>query len=78
MGSTPAQGSACLLLSRETRSFGDNSERSTRAKLSRALNPRYRKHRSATSPDVVFTSACRPHNRIFRFAINQNCHYCSV
>jgi hypothetical protein len=43
-----------------------------RVRAARTLHPRAQKGRSATSPDLVSTSACRPDNRNFGFAVSQS------
>ena len=43
-------------------------------RVARTLNPLAQKGRSATSPDLVLTSACRLHNRKIESAISQYCH----
>jgi hypothetical protein len=56
--------------------FALNLEFSTarrhRVRAAHTLRPSAQKRRSATTPDLVSTSACRLNNRNFAFAISQN------
>jgi hypothetical protein len=45
-----------------------------RMRAARTLHPSAQNGRSATSPDLVSTSACRPDNRNFGFAISQSAY----